>query len=146
MLVGGERVPQRVALAVFGPPQRREFPGEQTVRFLLLRYLKYTEHLWKPVLCCSGGIQFMQSNPPTLMWLLNSCCFLWRIFLSFMLDRRPCTTTLLNSHISAKVPLHLLCLLPAEQNRIQPEQKLLCGKSSSICKSRAKRHSDGCRF
>jgi hypothetical protein len=34
-----EDVPQRVAPAVFGTPQRREFPGEQTVRF------------------CSGGIQ-----------------------------------------------------------------------------------------
>jgi hypothetical protein len=34
-----EDVPQRVAPAVFGTLQRREFPGEQTVRF------------------CSGGIQ-----------------------------------------------------------------------------------------
>jgi hypothetical protein len=36
-------------------------------------------------------------------------------------------------------------LFPAEQNRIPLEQKLLCGKSS-ICKSRAKAHSDGRHF
>jgi hypothetical protein len=39
-----EDVPQRVALAVFGIPQRREFPEEQTVKFLLRRYSKYAEH------------------------------------------------------------------------------------------------------
>jgi hypothetical protein len=39
-----EDVPQRVAPAVFGTPQRREFPWEQTVRF------------------CSSGIQNMQST------------------------------------------------------------------------------------
>jgi hypothetical protein len=40
MLVGGRRkdVPQRVAPAVFAE-QRREFPGEQTVR-----YSKYADH------------------------------------------------------------------------------------------------------
>jgi hypothetical protein len=37
-------------------------------------------------------------------------------------------------------------LFPAEQNRIPPKQKLLCRKSSSICKSRAKAHPDGCHF
>jgi hypothetical protein len=41
-----EGVPERVALAVFGFPQRREFPGEQTVWFLLRR----------------GGIQKTQST------------------------------------------------------------------------------------
>jgi hypothetical protein len=40
-----EDVPQRDALAVFGTPQRREFSGEQTVRFLLWLYSKYAEHL-----------------------------------------------------------------------------------------------------
>jgi hypothetical protein len=39
-----EDVWQRVAPAVFGTPQRREFPGEQTVRFLLRRYSKYADH------------------------------------------------------------------------------------------------------
>jgi hypothetical protein len=39
-----EDVPQRVAPAVFGTPQRRESPGEQMVRFLLRRYSKYAEH------------------------------------------------------------------------------------------------------
>jgi hypothetical protein len=44
-----EDVPQRVAPPVFRTLQRREFPGEQTVRFLLQRYSKYAEHLRKPV-------------------------------------------------------------------------------------------------
>jgi hypothetical protein len=44
-----EGVPERVARAVFGFPQRREFPGEQTVWCLLRRYSKYPEHLRKPV-------------------------------------------------------------------------------------------------
>jgi hypothetical protein len=44
-----EDVPQRVAPAVFGTPQRGEFPGEQTVRFMLRQYSKYAEHLRKPV-------------------------------------------------------------------------------------------------
>jgi hypothetical protein len=39
-----EGVLERVALAVFGIPQRREFPEEQTVWFLLRRYSKYAEH------------------------------------------------------------------------------------------------------
>jgi hypothetical protein len=39
-----EDVPKRVAPAVFGTPQRREFPREQTVRFLLRQYSKYAEH------------------------------------------------------------------------------------------------------
>jgi hypothetical protein len=43
-----EEVPQRVAPVVFGTPQRREFPGEQTVMFLLRRYSKYAEQLRKP--------------------------------------------------------------------------------------------------
>jgi hypothetical protein len=45
-----EDVPQRVAPPVFGTPQKREFPGEQTIRFLLRRYSKYAEHLRKLVL------------------------------------------------------------------------------------------------
>jgi hypothetical protein len=39
-----EDVLQRNALAVFRTSQSREFPGEQTVRFLLWRYSKYAEH------------------------------------------------------------------------------------------------------
>jgi hypothetical protein len=39
-----EGVPERVALAVFGFPKRGEFPGEQTVWFLLWQYSKYAEH------------------------------------------------------------------------------------------------------
>jgi hypothetical protein len=46
----GEGVPERVAPVVFGFPQRREIPGEQTIWCLLRRYSKYTEHLRKPFL------------------------------------------------------------------------------------------------
>jgi hypothetical protein len=49
-----EGVPERVAPAVFGFPQRREFPGEQTVWRLLRRYSKYAEHLRKPVFLLWG--------------------------------------------------------------------------------------------
>jgi hypothetical protein len=41
-LEGG--VLERVAPAVFGFPQRGEFPGEQTVWFFLRQYSKYAEH------------------------------------------------------------------------------------------------------
>jgi hypothetical protein len=44
-----EGVPERVAPAVFGFPQRKEFPREQTFWCLLWPYLKYAEHLRKPV-------------------------------------------------------------------------------------------------
>jgi hypothetical protein len=56
-----EGVPGRTALSVFGFPQRGEFPGKQTVWFLLRRYSKYAEHLKKPFFC-SGGVLFTQSN------------------------------------------------------------------------------------
>jgi hypothetical protein len=46
-----EGVLERVAPAVFGFPQRREFPGEQTVWCLLRWYSKYAEQLRKPVFC-----------------------------------------------------------------------------------------------
>jgi hypothetical protein len=52
---------KRVAPAVFGLPQRREFPGEQTVWFLFRRYSKYAEHLRKTFFC-SSGILFTQST------------------------------------------------------------------------------------
>jgi hypothetical protein len=64
-----EGVLERVAPAVFGIPKRREFPGEQTVWFLLWGYSKYTEHRRKPFFC-SGGILFTQSTK----WVLISCC------------------------------------------------------------------------
>jgi hypothetical protein len=56
-----EGVTRRTAPVVFGFPQRGEFPGEQTVRFLLWRYSKYAEHLRKPFFCL-GGFPFMQST------------------------------------------------------------------------------------
>jgi hypothetical protein len=44
-----EGVLGRTAPVVFGFPHRREFPGEQSVWFLLRWYSKYAEHLRKPV-------------------------------------------------------------------------------------------------
>jgi hypothetical protein len=102
-----EDVPQRVAPAVFGTPQRREFPGEQTVRFLLWRYSKYAEHH------VYSNIVF--AHFPVVMVRVGS--------LLIYLSKNPPNRIL--------VPL---------------EQKLLCGKSSSICKSRAKVHPDGHHF
>jgi hypothetical protein len=49
LLFGGEGVPERDARAVFGFPQKREFPREQTVWSLLRLYLKYAEYLRKLV-------------------------------------------------------------------------------------------------
>jgi hypothetical protein len=43
-----EGVPGRTALAVFGVPQKGEFPREETGLVLLRRYSKYPEHLRKP--------------------------------------------------------------------------------------------------
>jgi hypothetical protein len=56
-----EGVPERVAPAVYGFPQRREFPGVQTVWCLLRQYSKYAERLRKPFFC-SGSILFTQST------------------------------------------------------------------------------------
>jgi hypothetical protein len=44
-----EGVLERVAPAVFGFPQRRKFPVEQTIWCLLKRYSKYAKHLRTPV-------------------------------------------------------------------------------------------------
>jgi hypothetical protein len=57
-----EGVPERVALAVFGFPQRREFSGEQTVWCLLRQYSKILRAPQETVFFCSGGILFMQST------------------------------------------------------------------------------------
>jgi hypothetical protein len=66
-----EGVPERVAPAVFRFLQRREFPGEQTVWCLLWRYLKYAEHLRKPVFLLwqfscrtPHGCNYSAGNPP----------------------------------------------------------------------------------
>jgi hypothetical protein len=48
--------------------------------------------------------------------------------------------------IMVRVATLLLYLTKNPPNRIPPEQKLLCRKSSSICKSRAKAHPDGRHF
>jgi hypothetical protein len=66
---------ERVAPAVFGFSQRREFPGEQTLWFLLRRYLKYAEHPRRPafllrlftlsttLVFCSAGNLPPRGNP-----------------------------------------------------------------------------------
>jgi hypothetical protein len=69
-----EDVTQRVAQAVFGTPQRREFPREKTVRFLLRRYSKCAEHpVYSSII---SGIFFFRvatlliyltKNPPNLL-------------------------------------------------------------------------------
>jgi hypothetical protein len=99
-----EDVPQRVAPEVFGTPQRREFPGEQTVRFLLRRYSKYAEH----------HVSFYR-------------------FAHFPV-------------VIVRVATLLIYLTRNPPNQIQQEQNLLCGKSSSKRKSRAKVHPDGRHF
>jgi hypothetical protein len=48
MLVGGGCSGESCSSGIRNP-QRREFPGEETVWFLLQWYLKYAEHLRKPV-------------------------------------------------------------------------------------------------
>jgi hypothetical protein len=75
-----EGVLERVAPAVFGFPQRREFPGEQTVWFLLRWYSIHAEHhvgvtaLWEilllesflPILCGGrGGLIFLMPRLAT---------------------------------------------------------------------------------
>jgi hypothetical protein len=76
-------------------------------------------------------------------------CCVWRIFISVLLDRGLCTAKLLNS-LSINPPKSsapaLRVLFLTEKNRIPPEQKLLCGKFSSYCKSRAKVHPDEHHF
>jgi hypothetical protein len=89
-----------------------------------------------------------QSPPP--MWLLNSCCFLWCIFLSVMLDRRPCTAQLQTFELQVNLPKSLYAcswgfITPRAKSNIA-RTKLLCRKSSSIYKSRAKVHLDGRHF
>jgi hypothetical protein len=71
---------------------------------------------------CSGGIRNTQSTTCIpLSFRAFSCS-----------QGQGCNTAYIPSKKSAK--------FPAEQNRIPLEQKLLCGKSSSIWKSRAKAH------
>jgi hypothetical protein len=107
---------------------------------------------------CSGGIQNTQSTSGNRFFLL------WRysihaehhvgvmssaFFLSVLLDRQPCTTKLLNS-LSINPPKTLCACSPCFISRRAKSNtagaKLLCGKSSSFCKSRAKVHPDGCHF
>jgi hypothetical protein len=100
-----EDVPQRVAPAVFRTPQRREFPGEQTVRFLLLAVFE--------ILRAPRVFLYHFAHFPVVM---------------------------------VRVGTLLIYLTKNLPNRIPPEQKLLCGKSSYKRKSRAKLHPDGCHF
>jgi hypothetical protein len=73
-----ECVPERVAPAVFGIPQRREFPGEQTIWFLLWRYSKYAEHLKKMVFLHWQYSVIAEHHVGVDQLLF---CYVWRIFL-----------------------------------------------------------------
>jgi hypothetical protein len=78
-----EGVPERVALVVFRFLQRREFPGDQTVWFLLWRYSKYAEHLRKLVInpgfrgsiFLSFFFIFAVSASANFLTALGSCAF-----------------------------------------------------------------------
>jgi hypothetical protein len=89
-----EGVPERVAPLVFGITQKREFPGELTVRFLVRRNSKYAEHLRKPVFFFWRYSIHAEHYVGVDQLLFR---YVWRIFLSVMLDRRLCTAKLLNS-------------------------------------------------
>jgi hypothetical protein len=121
-----EDVPQRVALPVFGTPQRREFPGEQTVRF------------------CSGGIR--NSAEKGISWGANCQVFAPAVF---KIRRAPRVFLYRFADIPVvmvRIATLLKYLTKIPPNQIPPEQKLLCGKSSSKRKSRAKVHPDGRHF
>jgi hypothetical protein len=122
-------ISQRANCQVFAPAVFELGKAPQKTNFLFRRYSIHAEH--------HVGVD-------QLLFL-----YVWRIFLSVMLDRLPCTAKLLNSF--SINPLKFLCacspcLFPAEENGIPPQQKLLWGKSSSFCKSRAKAHPDGRHF
>jgi hypothetical protein len=69
LLFGGGCSRERDAPAVFGFPQRREFPGEQTVWCLLRQYSKYADHFRKPVFF--GPAAFYSSRTPREILLLE---------------------------------------------------------------------------
>jgi hypothetical protein len=121
-----EDVLQRVAPAVFGTPQRREFPGEQTVRF------------------CSCGIR--NSAEKGISQGANCQVFAPVVF---EIRRAPRVFLYRFPHfpvVMVLVATLLIYLTKNPPNRIPPEQKLLFGKSSSKRKSRAKVHPDGRHF
>jgi hypothetical protein len=121
-----EVVPQRVAPGVFGIPQRREFPGEQTVRL------------------CSGGI--WNSTEKGISWGANCQVFAPAVF---EIRRAPRVFLYHFAHfpvVMVRVATLLIYLTKNPSNRIPPEQELLCRKSSSKRKSRAKVHPDGRYF
>jgi hypothetical protein len=112
------RVPERMAPAVFGIPQRREFPGEETVKLLLRRYSKYTEHLRKPVFfCCSGGIHAAHHvGVMSGAFFYQSCLTGDHVPQNFELT--------LNKSI--KVPLHLLSMFYFPRSKIEYRRSKNC--------------------
>jgi hypothetical protein len=106
-----EDVPQRVALAVFRTPQRREFPGEQTVRF------------------CSCGIR--NSAEKGISRGAN-----FQVFAPAVFEIHGAPRLFLYSFahfpvVMVRVATLLRYLNKNPRNLIPPEQRLLCGKSSS---------------
>jgi hypothetical protein len=63
-----EGVPERVAPAVFGFPQRREFPGEQTVCGVCYGSIRNTHSTSGNLFFCSDGILLMQNT----LWVFCS--------------------------------------------------------------------------
>jgi hypothetical protein len=62
---------QRVAPAVFGTPQRREFPREKTVLFLLRLYSKYAEHPQRLLLYSFAHFPVVMVRVATLLIYLS---------------------------------------------------------------------------
>jgi hypothetical protein len=98
---------------------------------------------------CSGGIRNSAekgiSREQTVRFLLRRYSkYAEHHVYSSILSRISCSHG--QGFNTAYIPILKSAKFPAEQNQIPPEQKLLCGKSSSICKSRAKEHPDGRHF
>jgi hypothetical protein len=105
---------------------------------------------------CFGGIRNSAENgisrgancqvfPPAVFEIRRALCVFLNGFPHFHVVMVRVATQLI---YLTKTPPNFAphVLFTAEQNRILPEQKLLCGKSSSICKSRAKAHPGGHHF
>jgi hypothetical protein len=113
-----EGVPERVAPAVFGILQRREFPGEETVRFLLRWYSKYAEHLRKPVFLLWWYSIHAEHHVGVMSgaFFYQSCLTGDRVLQNFELT--------LNK--AAKVPLRLLSMFYFPQSKIEYRQGKIC--------------------
>jgi hypothetical protein len=111
-----EGVPERVAPTVFRIPQRRKFPGEQTVRFLLQRYFKYAEHLRKPFFPLQQYYIHAEHHVGVMFGtFFNQSCL-----------TANCKTFDLTLNKSAKLPLRLLSMFYFPQSKILYRQSTNC--------------------